>query len=135
MPIIIVLYYNDYYMYQRRNFCHLQTCSRLPANCSCNYCNYWFYCTCVPVTWTKQVSQRRCKSTDAACIALQYFVLLSFVAVMLTHVLVIIINQSTITLRNFYCNYYYRRVFAYYNYMGSQAICSSYYYTVSSNLY
>ena len=81
----------------------------------------------------------RCKSTDAACIALQYFVLLSFVAVMLTHVLVIIINQSTITLCNFYYNYYYRRVFAYYYcyYIGSQAIYYYYYYyyTVSSNLY
>ena len=54
-----------------------------------------------------------------------------------TCTIVIIINQSTITLFNFYYNYYYRRVFAYYYYymyyIGSQAIY--YYYTVSSNLY
>ena len=43
---------------------------------------------------TKKVSQ----STDAACIVLQYFVMLSIVALMLTHLLVIIINQSTITI-------------------------------------
>ena len=128
-------------MNQRRKYCHYKPVAGYQLENSTAHVtiihNYWFYCTCAPVTWTKQVSQRRCKSTDAACIALQYFVLLSFVAVMLTHVLVIIINQSTITLRNFYYNYYYRRVFAYYYYyyIGSQTIYYYYYYTVLSNLH
>ena len=92
-------------MYQRRNFCHYKPVAGYQLE------NSTALVTIITIDFTVHVhlsQAKRCISTDTACTALQYFVLLSIVTVMLTHVLVIIINQSTITLCNFYYNYYYR---------------------------
>ena len=96
-------------MNHRRNVCHYKPVAGYQLE------NSTALVTIITIDFTVHLSHEKSRC-HKELIALQYFVLLSFVAVMLTQVLMIIINHSTITLCNFYYNYYYRRVFAYYYY-------------------